>query len=59
MSKDSKIRSDAIIFLLFIPAGYITYFFHEFGLWIVGELLGNNMVYSLNGNITFLQHRTG
>jgi|WetSurMetagenome_2_1015567.scaffolds.fasta_scaffold200547_2 hypothetical protein len=49
MSKDSKIKFNVIIFILFIPAGYITYFFHEFGHWIVGELLGNDMVYSLNG----------
>lgn len=34
--------------LLFIPVAYTTYFFHEFGHWIVGEALGNNMAYSLN-----------
>jgi len=34
--------------LLFIPVAYITYLFHEFGHWIVGEALGNNMVYTLN-----------
>ncbi len=34
---------------MFIPAGYITYFYYEFGHWIAGELLGNNMVFSLNG----------
>ena len=34
--------------LLFIPVAYITYLFHEFGHWSIGEVLGNNMVYSLN-----------
>ena len=34
--------------LLFIPVAYTSYLFHEFGHWIVGEVLGNNMVYSLN-----------
>ena len=48
MNKDSHIKSNIIIFLLFIPAGYITYLFHEFGHWIIGEVLGNDMVYSLN-----------
>lgn len=36
------------IYLLFIPVAYISYLFHEFGHWIVGEVLGNNMVFSLN-----------
>ena len=45
----TKIKFHILLFLLFIPAGYITYLFHEFGHWIVGELLGNDMVYSLNG----------
>ncbi len=34
--------------LLFVPVAYISYLFHEFGHWIIGEVLGNNMVYSLN-----------
>ena len=34
--------------LLFIPVAYATYLFHEFGHWIVGEALGNNMAYSQN-----------
>ncbi len=34
--------------LLFIPVAFVTYLFHEFGHWIVGEVLGNNMAYSLN-----------
>ena len=34
--------------LLFIPVAYVSYLFHEFGHWIVGEALGNNMVYTLN-----------
>jgi hypothetical protein len=36
------------LYLLFIPIAYISYLFHEFGHWIVGEILGNKMVYSLN-----------
>jgi len=34
--------------LLFIPVAYVSYLFHEFGHWIIGEILGNNMAYSLN-----------
>ena len=34
--------------LLMIPVAFLTYLFHEFGHWIVGELLGNKMLYSLN-----------
>jgi len=36
------------LYLLFIPIAYFSYLFHEFGHWIVGEILGNDMVYSLN-----------
>jgi hypothetical protein len=39
---------DLKFFLLFIPVAYGSYLFHEFGHWIVGEMLGNDMVYSLN-----------
>ena len=35
-------------FLLFIPAAYASYLFHELGHWTVGEILGNRMMYSLN-----------
>ena len=34
--------------LLMIPVALLTYLFHEFGHWSVGELLGNKMVLSLN-----------
>ena len=34
--------------LLFIPVAYTSYLFHEFGHWIAGEVLGNDMAYSLN-----------
>ncbi|UOB17326.1 hypothetical protein [Abyssalbus ytuae] len=34
--------------LLFIPIAYGSYLFHELGHWMIGEILGNNMVYSLN-----------
>lgn len=36
------------LYLLFIPIAYLSYLFHEFGHWIVGEILGNDMTYSLN-----------
>jgi hypothetical protein len=39
---------DLKFFLLFIPVAYGSYLFHEFGHWSVGEILGNDMVYSLN-----------
>ncbi|RPI04919.1 MAG: hypothetical protein EHM64_08325 [Ignavibacteriae bacterium] len=35
-------------FLLLIPAAYVSYLFHELGHWSGGELLGNEMAYSLN-----------
>ncbi len=44
MDKKTFIR----ICLLFVPVAYLSYLFHEFGHWIIGELLGNKMVYSLN-----------
>ena len=34
--------------LLFIPVAFTTYLFHEFGHWIIGEVLGNKMAFSLN-----------
>ena len=36
------------LFLLFIPVSYASYLIHEFGHWIIGEGLGNDMVFSLN-----------
>jgi hypothetical protein len=39
---------DVRFFLLFIPAAYLSYLFHELGHWSVGEILGNRMVFSLN-----------
>jgi hypothetical protein len=39
---------DLKFILLFIPAAFVTYLFHEFGHWSVGEILGNDMAYSLN-----------
>jgi hypothetical protein len=49
MSADTKSRFNVLVFLLLIPASYITFLFHEFGHWIIGEFLGNDMIYSLNG----------
>lgn len=36
------------LYLLFIPTVFFSYLFHEFGHWIIGEILGNRMIYSLN-----------
>lgn len=36
--------------LSIIPIAFFTYFFHEFGHWIVGEILGNDMTLSLNNS---------
>jgi hypothetical protein len=50
-----RIKNDLIessinckVILLFIPIAFLTYLFHEFGHWIVGEMLGNDMILSLN-----------
>ena len=58
MSLTEKIKNDLTesrinwkIALLMIPVSFLTYLFHEFGHWTVGELLGNKMLYSLN-NVT-------
>jgi hypothetical protein len=39
---------DLQLIVLFIPVAFISYLFHEFGHWSIGELLGNDMAYSLN-----------
>ena len=46
MINDKKILLRLYLFL--IPIAYFSYLFHEFGHWIVGEFLGNDMIYSLN-----------
>jgi len=46
--KESKI--DWKVIIAFIPIAFITYFFHEFGHWTFGELLGNDMTLSLNNS---------
>jgi hypothetical protein len=50
-----RIKNDLIesrinwkVALLFIPVAFLTYLFHESGHWIVGEILGNDMILSLN-----------
>jgi hypothetical protein len=40
--------TDVRILLLLIPVAYVSYLFHEFGHWSIGEALGNRMVYSMN-----------
>ena len=37
------------LMLVFLLAAYASYLFHEFGHWLVGTLLGNEMAMSLNG----------
>lgn len=36
------------VIVAFIPIAFFTYLFHEFGHWTFGELLGNEMTFSLN-----------
>lgn len=36
------------VMLAMIPIALFTYLFHEFGHWILGELMGNAMTFSLN-----------
>jgi hypothetical protein len=38
------------VIIAFIPIAFITYLFHEFGHWTFGELLGNDMILSLNNS---------
>ena len=46
-----QMKSQDIIrlMLVFLLAAYASYLFHEFGHWLVGTLLGNEMAMSLNG----------
>ncbi len=37
------------LMLMLLLAAYASYLFHEFGHWLVGTLLGNEMSMSLNG----------
>ena len=46
--KESRINWKVIF--SFIPIAFITYLFHEFGHWTFGELLGNDMTFSLNNS---------
>jgi hypothetical protein len=53
---------DLKLILLFIPVAFMSYLFHEFGHWIIGEILGNDMAYTLNwvwpksGHYVFAEH---
>ena len=42
---DNKVK----LMLIFIPVAYFSFFFHEMGHWIAGEILGNDMAFRLNG----------
>lgn len=48
IAKDTDGKVELKLILLFIPVAYFSYLFHEFGHWTIGEILGNNMTYSLN-----------
>ena len=56
MKINSESKLSLKFMLLFIPVAYASYLFHEFGHWIIGEALGNNMVYSLNNVTTQSEH---
>jgi len=43
----SENRIKLKISLIFIPVAFFSYIFHEFGHWIIGEILGNNMALRL------------
>jgi hypothetical protein len=49
MRTNSEAAINLKLILLFIPVAYVSFLFHEFGHWIVGEVFGNDMAYSLNG----------
>jgi hypothetical protein len=58
-----RIKNDLIesrinwsIAFLFIPVAFLTYLFHEFGHWLVGEVLGNDMILSLNNATSRSEH---
>ena len=44
--KESQIN--LYVFFSFIPIAFISFLFHEFGHWTFGEILGDDMVLSLN-----------
>jgi len=46
--KESQINLKVVF--SFIPIAFFTYFFHEFGHWTFGELLGNDMTINLNNS---------
>ena len=48
MSINPNITLSLKYMLIFIPIAFISYLFHELGHWIIGEILGNNMAFSLN-----------
>ncbi len=48
MAQDTEHKITLKLALLFIPVSFFSYLFHEFGHWIIGEMLGNDMAYSLN-----------
>ena len=48
MTENAENKLGLKLILLYIPVAYFTYLFHEFGHWVVGEILGNDMAYGLN-----------
>jgi hypothetical protein len=48
MSVEAENSFKLNLYLLFIPTAYISFLFHEFGHWTIGEILGNDMTLTLN-----------
>ena len=48
-SRKSDNLKEVKLALIFIPVAYFSFLFHELGHWLVGEILGNDMILSLNG----------
>lgn len=46
--KESQINREIIV--AFIPIAFLSYVFHEFGHWTMGELLGTDMTLSINNS---------
>ena len=48
MALETKNKISLPLILLFVPVAFASYLFHEFGHWFIGEILGNDMAFSLN-----------
>jgi hypothetical protein len=48
MPEEAESRHKLKLYLLFIPVAFLSNLFHEFGHWTIGEILGNDMTFTLN-----------